>query len=113
MSEECSRRDVMKTATTAGLASAAVALLATEEVAANAQFPNDELARERAIIQRCGLTAQEANSWVLIARLASDMLKIPGFTQEDHQQITQAIQLLQNKLLSQPTKRRYSQLTGN
>lgn len=105
---EWSRRDVIKVATATGLATAAVAVLAES---AEAQLPADRLAQEQAVVQRCGLTASESDCWVLTAQLADTVLKLPDMTQEDRQELTTAIHLIQNKLLSRPTVRRYAQLT--
>lgn len=78
---------------------------------AEAAGQKDRWAIEREKALACGLTEAEAESWMLVAQAAARLLDLPILHPMDEQEITQAIHVLQYKLLSRPAYRRYREVS--
>ena len=57
-----------------------------------------------------GMTEAEAECWSLAAKAAGAFFALPELHPMDKQEIAQAIHIVQNKLLSRPTYRKYLEL---
>lgn len=65
---------------------------------------------ERAYVMKCGMTAEEADCWIAVADAAAKFFELEELHPMDDQEVAQAIHVIQNKLLSRPTYRRYRAL---
>ena len=90
-------------ALTLGATAGAAALLPTP---ASAQ-EQDRWAAEREKVRASGMTAAEADCWVKVAQATDALLALPKLHVMDEQDITEAVHVLQYKLLARPTYRRY------
>jgi hypothetical protein len=62
---------------------------------------------DRDFVIEAGMTAAEADCWELAARLAGKFFDLPKMHPMDAQEVAMAIHVIQNKLLSRPTYRKY------
>ena len=62
---------------------------------------------DRDAVLAAGMTADEADCWKLPAALAGKFFALPKMHPMDTQEVATAIHVIQNKLLSRPTYRRY------
>ncbi|MFG0318348.1 MAG: hypothetical protein ACF8XB_13815 [Planctomycetota bacterium JB042] len=112
---EVTRRDALRLASMAG-----VVLLGSRAAAQDdggeadggegAAAPVDEaaaLAADRARVIECGMTEAEADCWELAGRLAGGFFDLPELHVTDAHEVATAIHVIQNKLLSRPTYRKY------
>ncbi|MFO0846031.1 MAG: hypothetical protein U0797_27220 [Gemmataceae bacterium] len=70
----------------------------------------DEVPRkktDRDFVLEAGLTPAEADCWALAAKLAGGFFDLPKMHPMDAQEVAMAIHVIQNKLLSRPTYRKY------
>ena len=65
---------------------------------------------DRDFVVAAGLTPAEADCWEAIARAAGAFFALPELHTMDKQEVASAIHIVQNKLLSRPTYRRYLEL---
>jgi hypothetical protein len=56
------------------------------------------------------MTEAEADCWELAAKLAGAFFALPKLHPMDNQEVATAIHVIQNKLLSRPTYRKYLEL---
>lgn len=99
--EERTRREALYLAGGLGLVAAAGAAPAADDRA------KDVGAEERERVRKVGMTEEEADCWVLAANLAGRFFALPKMHPMDAQEVATAIHVIQNKLLSRPTYRRY------
>lgn len=66
-------------------------------------------AEERAKVISVGFTEDEAECWELIARAAGKFFELPELHPSDATEVAEAVHLIQTKLMSRPTYRRYRQ----
>ena len=71
---------------------------------------DEQLKQDRKFVLSCGMTDAEADCWELAARTAGKFFALPELHPMDRQEIATAIHVIQNKLLSRPTYRRYLEL---
>lgn len=107
--DEITRRELVGAAVLTG----AVALEGLSPRAALADDkPNnatlDDAERQR--VMTCGLTEAEADCWLLISKAAGKFFELPKLHPMDDHEVAHAIHVVQNKLLSRPTYRRYKEL---
>src|SRR5215510_5282921 len=62
---------------------------------------------DRDFVMEAGMTADEADCWELIAKAAGKFFELPKLHPMDAQEVASAIHVVQNKLLSRPTYRKY------
>lgn len=62
---------------------------------------------DRECVMEAGMTADEADCWELIAKAAGKFFELPQQHPMDKQEVASAIHIVQNKLLSRPTYRKY------
>jgi hypothetical protein len=62
---------------------------------------------DRDFVIEAGMTAAEADCWELAGRLAGKFFDLPKMHPMDAQEVAMAIHVIQNKLLSRPTYRKY------
>lgn len=65
---------------------------------------------DRDFVIGAGMTEQEADCWAAIADAAGKFFDLPEMHPMDRQEIASAIHIVQNKLLSRPTYRKYLEL---
>jgi len=86
-------------------------LVAATEAAANADPPKEQDKKpkvsDRDAVVTAGMTAAEADCWQLSGELAGKFFALPKMHPMDAQEVAMAIHVIQNKLLSRPTYRRY------
>jgi hypothetical protein len=85
------------------------ALLGALAPAAQAQDEKQEpdMDRDRGFVMGAGMTAEEAEAWRLAGELAGAFFALPELHPMDKQEVATAIHVVQNKLLSRPTYRKY------
>jgi hypothetical protein len=66
-----------------------------------------EQEQDRQRVLECGMTDAEADCWELVARAAGAFFQLPDLHPMDDHEVTQAIHVVQGKLLSRPTYRKY------
>src|ERR1700745_1842273 len=93
---------------TAGLGLlAALGGLVPTNAGAEASDKVDKSERER--VMAVGFTEAEAECWELTANAAGKFFSLPKLHPMDAQEVASAIHIIQNKLLSRPTYRKYLQ----
>lgn len=65
---------------------------------------------DRDFVMEAGMTADEADCWELIAKAAGKFFELPKLHPMDTQEVASAIHVVQNKLLSRPTYRKYLEI---
>jgi hypothetical protein len=98
--EEVTRREILHQTAAAGL-------LATIVNAQGDDSPRKPAMTDRQIVISCGMTEDEADCWVLTAKAAGKFFELPKLHPMDAQEVATAIHVIQNKLLSRPTYRKY------
>ncbi|HVC98978.1 MAG TPA: hypothetical protein VND64_35265 [Pirellulales bacterium] len=83
--------------------------------AADDDKPNNELEEkaERQRVIACGLTEAEADCWVLVSKSAAKFFELPKLHPMDDHEVAHATHIVQSKLLSRPTYRKYMELLKN
>jgi hypothetical protein len=111
--DDVTRRAALKLAATAGVVLAAgqvgSATAVDDKDKDKDKSKPDPTDRQRVI--EAGLTEDEADVWELTAQLAGKFFKLPKLHVMDDHEITHAIHVLQYRLLSRPTYRRYLELS--
>lgn len=95
---EINRRSAITTALVAG---ASVAMSGQEKSA------EDELTKDQEFVIAAGLTEAEADCWKKTAEAAGAFFDLPELHSMDKHEVASAIHIIQNKLLSRPTYRKY------
>lgn len=108
------RRGVLRLAATAAGANALLPACGTadgrDDRAQAAVGQDDRWETEREYVASIGFTEAEAECWEFTARVAGSFFDLPELHEMDAQEVAQAIHVIQNKLMSRPTYRRYRQL---
>ncbi len=102
------RRGALTLAAGAGLIGALGPL--SKAGAADDRAVDEQLKTDRGFVLGSGMTEAEADCWELAARTAGKYFALPELHPMDRQEIAAAIHVIQNKLLSRPTYRRYLEL---
>jgi hypothetical protein len=68
---------------------------------------DDMLKKDRQFVLAAGMTEAEADCWEHAARAAGEFFELPELHPMDRAEVASAIHVLQNKLLSRPTYRKY------
>lgn len=97
---DCSRREVLHSAASVGLLGSAGAFGASVQ-------DGDGAPTDRDHVMAAGMTEGEAECWRLAAECAGAFFALPELHPMDRQEIASAIHIVQNKLLSRPTYRKY------
>lgn len=102
------RRGVLQQTAALGLAAA----LVPEAAAAQDEKKDDKKAdnADRQRVLAVGMTEDEADCWELTGKAAGKFFSLPQLHPMDRQEVASAIHIIQNKLLSRPTYRRYLEL---
>ena len=102
--DELTRRDALQRTAGAGLLAALVPGAGAEAAQDDrAEAPKTEKERVMAV----GMTEAEADCWEAAADLAGKFFALPELHPMDKSEVATAIHVIQNKLLSRPTYRRY------
>lgn len=72
--------------------------------------PPKKVRTDRDFVMEAGMTADEAECWELIAKAAGKFFELPVEHPMDKQEVASAIHIVQNKLLSRPTYRKYLEI---
>jgi hypothetical protein len=107
--EEITRRDAVGLGTLAG-ALTLIGLTPTQATSQEKKKIEFDEKADRARVIECGMTETEADCWELIAKAAGKFFELPELHPMDKQEVAQAIHIVQNKLLSRPTYRKYLEL---
>ena len=91
-------------------AASGVSGIASSAMGAPLQSAELDAAVERGLVIQSGLTEAEADCWVAVAQAAGKFFDLPELHPMDEQEVAQAIHVIQNKLLSRPTYRKYKSL---
>jgi len=83
------------------------ATVSPQQAAARPQDPDTE---DRGFVMAAGMTEAEAACWALAATTAGAFFDLPELHPMDKQEVATAIHVIQNKLLSRPTYRKYLEL---
>jgi hypothetical protein len=67
----------------------------------------DQKPKDRDFVIAAGMTEKEADCWELIAKAAGAFFDLPEMHPMDKAEVSSAIHVVQNKLLSRPTYRKY------
>ena len=103
--EQPTRRRVVSAAALAG--AAALTGLTQATTAQDAPKPPADDIAERQRMANCGLTEAETDCWLLISKAAGKFFELPKLHAMDDAEVAQAVHIVQNKLLSRPTYRKY------
>jgi hypothetical protein len=101
--DDCTRRTLLHGAAAFGLLSALPPAEAAEDKDPKAAAQSEEKAR----VMSLGMTEGEADCWMLTAQAAGAFFALPELHPMDRAEVATAIHILQNKLLSRPTYRKY------
>ncbi len=103
--DDITRRGLLHGATGAGL----LALLAPPAAARDDDKAGDVAAQkiDRESVLAAGLTEAEADCWELAAKLAGAFFDLPEMHPMDKQEVATAVHVIQYRLLSRPTYRKY------
>jgi hypothetical protein len=106
---ETTRREVVRVAAMAGVAMLAGA--ASNEALAADSKSNDALEQaERQRVVACGMTEAEAECWILASKAAAAFFALPALHEMDQHEVSHAIHVVQQKLLSRPAYRHYKEM---
>jgi hypothetical protein len=98
------RRDALQQAAGAGM----LAALAPQAAQAQAEpGKEDQRKLDRKSVPAAGLTEAEADCWELTAQLAGKPFELPQLHPMDRQEIATTIHVIQYRLLSRPSYRKY------
>lgn len=100
--QDLTRRDALQR--TAGAGAGMLAALAPQ---APVPSPEEQRQIDRKAVLASGLTEAEADCWALAADLAGKLFDLPQLHPMDKQEIANAIHVIQYRLLSRPTYRKY------
>jgi hypothetical protein len=82
--------------------------------AADAQITTERSEEEKKLdrlrVIACGMTDAEADCWETVGEAAGKFFRLPKLHPSDQEEVAQAIHIIQNKLLSRPTYRKYLEL---
>lgn len=102
------RRDTLRQAAALGTATVVTAGRTQAAQDATAKASQDAPAKQdRDFVIAAGMTEAEAHCWELAASTAGAFFDLPEMHPMDKQEIATAIHVIQNKLLSRPTYRKY------
>jgi hypothetical protein len=101
--DEITRRAALQLGGGLGLAAAVGAAPADD------QKPKPPMS-DRDCVLGAGMTADEADCWAAAADVAGKFFALPKMHPMDAQEVANAIHVIQNKLLSRPTYRKYLEL---
>ncbi|MEO1529891.1 MAG: hypothetical protein AAFX06_31135 [Planctomycetota bacterium] len=99
---EVTRRSALSTACLLGGAVPTFADQATTQ-----ETKQDTEKTDKDFVLEAGLTEDEAECWSKVAEAAGALLQLPELHPMDKHEIASAIHIVQNKLLSRPTYRKY------
>ncbi|MEW6129736.1 MAG: hypothetical protein AB1757_22040 [Acidobacteriota bacterium] len=105
--DELTRRQILKSMAVAG-AVAGMPNVTDAQVTAERNEDEKKLDRQRVIA--CGMTEAEADCWEAVAEAAGKFFRLPKLHPTDADEVAQAIHIIQYKLLSRPTYRKYLEL---
>ncbi|HKB02413.1 MAG TPA: twin-arginine translocation signal domain-containing protein [Gemmataceae bacterium] len=104
--DDTTRRDALKLAAAVGVVAAvgAATTATADEIPKPAQTDRDR-------VIAAGLTEAEADCWEVTAQAAGKFFALPELHPSDKHEVAQAIHIIQHKLLSRPTYRKYLELS--
>lgn len=105
--DELTRREVLKTFTVAGTVSG---LPSEPQTQKGGDMTDEEKKIDRQRIIACGMTEAEADCWETLAEAIGMFFKLPKLHPADAEEVALAAHVIQQKLLSRPTYRKYLEL---
>lgn len=105
--EELTRRAVLKTLAVAGTAPDLITAFGLQK---GADMSEEEKKIDRQRVIACGLTEAEADCWETLAEAVGMFFKLPKLHPADAEEVALAAHVIQHKLLSRPTYRKYLEL---
>ena len=72
--------------------------------------PEPDMTRDEGYVMEAGMTREEAKAWRLIAEATAAFFALPELHPMDKQEVASAVHVIQNKLLTRPTYRKYIEL---
>ena len=110
--EDLTRRGALAVAAAAGAAiwGAAYASPRDDKDKPKTAMTEKDRALDRERVLACGLTGAEAGCWEAVGLAAGKFFELPKLHSMDDHEVAHAIHVIQHKLLSRPTYRRYLEL---
>ena len=108
--DEITRRAALKSIVVAGTAAD---WLTAPNPQVDVKRSDEEKKRDRQRVLACGMTEAEADCWEAIAEAAGAFFRLPKLHPTDGDEVAEAVHIIQNKLLSRPTYRKYVDLAKN
>lgn len=105
--EELTRRELLKSMAVAG---ATASLPAGPGAQLAVERSDEEMKQDRQRVIASGMTEAEADCWEMVAEAAGKFFRLPKLHPMDEEEVAQAIHIIQYKLLSRPTYRKYLEL---
>ena len=105
--DEMTRRQILKSLAVAG----AAGLTAEADGQASSERSEEEKKLDRQCVIACGMTEAEADCWEAVGEAAGKFFQLPKLHPMDEEEVAQAIHVIQNKLLSRPTYRKYREMS--
>lgn len=102
------RREVIGPAALVGVVALAGMASSASAAGKRSGALDDKAERERVLA--CDFTEEEADCWMLLLKAAEKFLELPKLHSMDDHELTHAIHVLQERLLSRPAYRRYKEL---
>ncbi len=103
--DKLTRRNLLHGAAGAGL------LAFSAEATGATDGPDDKPPKnERDCVLAAGMTPDEADCWELTAKVAGKYFELPELHPMEKQEIASAIHIIQYRLLSRPTYRKYKEV---
>jgi hypothetical protein len=90
---------------------AAAGLSAGADGQISTQRSEEEKKLDRQRVIASGMTEAEAECWEAVAEAASKFFRLPKLHPMDDDEVARAIHIIQNKLLSRPTYRKYQEMS--
>lgn len=106
--DDMTRRQILKSITVAG---AATSLPAEAVGQISVERSEEEKKLDRQCVIACGMTEAEADCWEAVGEAAGRFFRLPKLHPMDEEEVAQAIHIIQNKLLSRPTYRKYREMS--
>ena len=102
------RRDALLAS--AALAATALPAQAVQEPSPKKKKADNTSGADRKRVIAAGMTEAEADCWAAIAEAAGKFFALPELHPMDRGEVASAIHIVQNKLLSRPTYRKYLEI---
>jgi hypothetical protein len=105
--DDLTRREALKSI---AMATTVPDLWADQEKKPMGKMTAEDMKIDRQRVIACGMTEAEADCWAAVADAAGKFFDLPKLHPTDADEVAEAIHIIQYKLLSRPTYRKYLEL---